>query len=193
MLIREATIEDSEFIASYLLMAMEDIIFKFIGKPDYKAARDFLLYFVKRENNQYSYQNCLVVEDKNKVIAAVNLYDGAKLKELREPIIKYLKAQFAVDFNAEDETQAGEYYIDSLAIHPNYQGKGVGSQILKFLIKEYVNNQHLTLGLLVDEENIAAKKLYLKVGFESVGGKILVGKRMDHLQIKPGIEKHADS
>lgn len=185
MLIRKATIKDSQPIADYLLMAMEDIIYTFICQRDYTKAKEFLLYFIKSEDNQYSYKNCLVVEDKNNIIAAVNLYDGAKLSALRKPIIAYVRTHFDVNFNPEDETQSGEYYIDSLAVHPNYQGKGVATNMLQFLINEYTIHQKHTLGLLVEEENIAAKKLYLKLGFKPVGKKMLVGKHLEHLQIKP--------
>ncbi len=184
MIIRKATLKDSEFIAQYLLLALKDIIFQFIGEQDHDKAKNLLLYFITNENNQYSFQNCWVVEEGNEIIAAVNLYDGAMLRELREPVIKYIKAHLDLDLNVEDETQPGEYYIDSLGVNPNQQGKGIGSKLLKFLIDEYVNKNKQTLGLLVDEENTNAKKLYLKLGFKHVGNKIYVGKNMAHLQIK---------
>ena len=185
MKIRKATMKDSESIADYLWLAMEDIVYEFIGERDAKKGREFLLYFAGRENNQYSYQNCWVVEDHNKeVVGAANLYDGAKLNELRKPVLEYLSTQYGKDIRPEDETQAGEQYIDSLGVDTGQQGKGIGSKILRFLIGEYVIKNGQTLGLLVDGENANAKKLYLKLGFKSVGKKVLVGKNMEHLQIK---------
>ena len=183
MVIRRATLKDSEKIATYLLLAMEDIVYKFIGEKDPKKAKEFMLYFAERERNQYSYQNCWVAEDENGVLAAVNLYDGARLNELRQPVVEYIVTHFNKDFKYEDETQAGEYYIDSLGVHPGLQGKGVGSKILQFLIDEYVDKGNQTLGLLVDEENPNAKRLYLKLGFKSAGKKVLFGKHMEHLQV----------
>ena len=184
MIIRKATLKDSKEIAPYLLLAMEDIVYQFIGKQDREKAIDFLFYFVEKENNQYSYQNCWVVEENNAIIAAVNIYNGGKLKELRKPITECITNRLERHFNPEDETQPGEYYIDSLAVNPKYQGKGIGSKILLFLIDEYVNQKQETLGILVDDENPLAKKLYLKLGFQSVGKKKLLGKNMEHLQIK---------
>lgn len=184
MIIRKASLEDSKSIATYLLLAMESIIYTFIGEQDTIKAVDFLLYFTEKENNQYSYQNCWIVEDKNQIIAAVNLYDGGKLYKLRKPITDYLTTHFVQNLNIEDETESGEYYIDSLGVHPQYQGKGIGSKLLLFLIKEY-SYQNQPLGLLVDEENPLAKKFYLKLGFKSVGKKKLMGKNMEHLQINP--------
>lgn len=184
MIIRKAKVEDSKWIANYLLLAMEDIVYQFIGEEDHKKAIDFLLHFVEKENNQYSYQNCWIVEEDNEIIAAVNVYDGAKLHELRKPIAEYITNQLGKHFNPEDETQAGEYYIDTLGVNKKYQGKGIGSKILNFLIDEYVHQKQLTLGLLVDDYNPLAKKLYLKLGFQPVGKKKLLGKNMEHLQIK---------
>lgn len=184
MIIRKATLKDAESIANLLLLAMEDIIFKFINLRDYDVARNFLLHFIEQENNQYSYQNCFVAEEDNQIIAAVNIYDGAKLIELRSPIIQYVKTHFNPDFNPKNETQSGEIYIDSLGVAPNQQGKGIGSKILHFLIEEFVIRNQQTLGLLVEKDNPKAKKLYLKLGFQIVGRKMLVGKTLEHLQIK---------
>ncbi|MFD1605607.1 GNAT family N-acetyltransferase [Flavobacterium artemisiae] len=184
MIIRKAKISDAPFIAPILLLAMEDIIYKFIKKEDYAAAKDFLQYFVERENNQYSYQNCFVAEENNEIIGAVNIYEGAAIEELRNPIIKYVRENYNPEFDPEFETKEGESYIDSLGVNPNYQGKGIGSKILKFLIEEYVHKNKQTLGLLVEEDNPLAKNLYLKIGFEIVGEKTLVGKKLEHLQIK---------
>ncbi|MCV9933569.1 GNAT family N-acetyltransferase [Flavobacterium sp. LS1R47] len=184
MIIRKATIKDSNDIATYLLLAMEDIVYKFIGEENHNKAKEFLLHFIEKENNQYSYQNCFVVEDDNEIIAAVNIYDGAKLHLLREPIAQYVRTHYNKQFNPEDETQKGEFYIDTLGVNPKCQGKGIGSKLLQFLIDEYVTKKQKTLGLLVDEGNPNAKKLYLKLGFKPVGNKTLVGKTLEHLQIK---------
>lgn len=144
-----------------------------------------MIHFILQEQNQYSYQNCFVAEDDHEIIAAVNIYDGSRLKELRAPINQYIEENFKTGFNPEDETQAGEFYIDSLGVNPNQQGKGIGATLLQFLIDDYVIQNGQTIGLLVDEENPKAKKLYLKLGFKPAGQKMLVGKRMQHLQIKP--------
>src|SRR5688572_20110436 len=182
--IRKATLNDSEIIATYLFLAMEDIVYTFIGEDDPEKARAFLLHFVEKDNNQYSYQNCWVVEDNMTVVAAINLYNGARLQELRQPVIEYIRSKYNKDFNPEDETEAGEYYIDSLGVNPAQQSKGIGTKLLRSVIDEHVNKHGQTLGLLVDEINPDAKKLYLKLGFKSVGRKVLFGKKMEHLQIK---------
>lgn len=185
MNIRKAKISDSKYIAPILLLAMEDIIYKFIAKEDHASAKAFLEYFIEREKNQYSYQNCVVAEENDEIIGAVNIYEGASIEALRNPIIEYVRKHHNPKFDPEFETREGEYYIDSLGVNPNHQGKGIGSKILTFLIDEYVLKNNQILGLLVEEDNPLAKNLYLKLGFKVVGEKTLVGKKLDHLQIIP--------
>lgn len=187
MTIRKATSKDSEFIAAYLWLAMDTIIYEFIGEMNPEKGKAFLRHFAEQEDNQYSYQNCWVVEDGTKVVAVANLYDGAKLQVLRQPILNYLNTQYSRTMLLEDETQAGEVYLDTFGVDPSQQGKGIGSKMLRFLIEEYVDKQGKTLGLLVDEDNPNAKKLYLKMGFKLVRTITFVGKTMEHLQIKGGM------
>ena len=186
MTVRKATIEDCEPVASYLLLAMEDIVYQFMGTIDTAKAKEFMLHFVQSEANQYSYQNCWIAEDDGEVVAAVNVYDGANLVALRQPVIDYIRLRFNSAFDPEDETQAGEYYIDSLGVKPGRQGKGIGSSLLSFLIEEYVGSQRQALGLLVNRENPYARRLYLKLGFKSVSQKTIFGKQLEHLQLNPG-------
>jgi ribosomal protein S18 acetylase RimI-like enzyme len=182
MIIRNAKPEDAEMISIHLLSAMKDFIYKFIGEEDHKKAKDFLVHFISRENNQYSYENCLVAEENGKVLGSVNAYDGAKLAELRKPIADYMLHHYNNEFELEDETQAGEIYIDSLGVDGQMRGKGIGSKLLKELIQEYVVQKQQTLGLLVDEDNPKAKKLYLKLGFKSVGIMKFGDKVFEHMQ-----------
>lgn len=183
MIIRQATIDDSKFIASCLFLAMEDIVYNFIGERNSHKALQLFQHFAETDNNQYSYQNCWVAEIDGEIVAAVNIYNGENLIELRKPVIQYIKTLYNKDFNPEDETQSGEYYIDTFAVKQSKQGKGIGTKMLQFLIEKYVIQNHQTLGLLVEEDNLPAKKLYYKLGFKPMGKKTLVGKNMEHLQI----------
>ena len=183
MNIRKAKPEDANAIATYILLAMEDIVYEFIGEKSHEKAIQFLINLISKKTNQYSYENCCVIEIEHEVAAVAVVYDGGKLQKLRMPVAQEIKSMFNRDFNPEDETEAGEYYIDSIGVNPLRQGKGLGSKLLQFLIDEYVVKRNGTLGLLVDKDNPNAKKLYLKLGFEPVGEKILVGKGMEHLQV----------
>lgn len=185
MEIRKGIPEDTATIATHLMLAMEDIVYRFIGEHSKTKARLFLTELIEKQGNQYSYDNCwVVISDKTHVATAL-VYDGGQLETLRNPVIDKVKTMFGRDFNPEDETEAGEYYIDCVGVDPSQQGKGIGSKIFRFLIDEYVYKHQKTLGLLVDEDNPMAKKLYLKLGFEVIKEKTLTGKKLEQMQFKP--------
>lgn len=184
IIIRKAEVKDTKMIAAHLILAMRDIIYQFIGENSTRKASQFLEPLIRKKATQYSYENCWVMESKEGIVAVANVYNGARLLELRLPVADMIKSVYNRPFNPEDETQAGEFYIDCLGVGPDWQGKGLGTKMLRFLIEKYVHERKEILGLLVDKENPNAKRLYLKLGFEIVGEKVLVGKKMEHLQIK---------
>lgn len=183
MIIRKATFEDSEAIAALTMLATSKVIYEFIGEKSYQKALDFLLRFVKSTGNQFSFQNCYVAAEGDELLGAIVAYDGADLDELRRPILDHIHKHYSPGLRVENETQAGEFYIDSLGVSPTHQGKGIGSQMLQFLIDEKVVKEGKTLGLLVDKTNPNAKKLYLKLGFKPVAEKKLMGIALEHLQL----------
>jgi ribosomal protein S18 acetylase RimI-like enzyme len=189
MLIRKAKVEDSKFIAEYIMLAMEGILYSFIGENSHEKAIYLLNCLIQEKGNQYSYENCWVAESNNEILAAALVYDGGRLRELRKPVERLIQTQFNRDFSPEDETQEGEYYIDCVGVNPNQQGKGIGTQVFQFLIDEFAHKREQTLGLLVDKDNPKAKQLYLKLGFVVIAEKKLVGKEMEHLQYQKNIHK----
>ena len=183
--IRKAKNHEANQLAEYLMLAMEGFVYTMIAEKKREKGITCLTYFCRQENNQYSYKNCWVVELNNEIIAAANVYDGADLLALRAPVIQYIRENYNPVFNPEIETEAGEFYIDTFAVHPSFQGKGIGLKILEFLIEEYVVNQKIPLGLLLESDNVAANKLYTKAGFRYVQKREFLTKVLDHLQIKP--------
>ena len=183
---RKAKPEDAASIAYCIFLAMEDIAYAFIGERSAEKALHWLDTMVRMEANQYSYENCWVAVADEEIVAAAVVYDGGCLDELRVPVANQIREMFGRDFNPENETQAGEYYIDSVGVHTDRQGEGIGSQLFRFLINTYVHERNETLGLLVDKDNPKAKNLYLKLGFDLVGEKTLAGKELEHMQYRAG-------
>jgi len=183
MIIRKALKDDSESVSTLFMLASGEVMCKFIGEQNPTKAQEFLCTFVKSEQNQYSYTNCYVAVEEDVIIGAILVYDGERLEELRKPVLDHIHANFDPKLHVEDETQAGEYYIDSIGVSPLHQGKGVGSQLLQFVIHERVISEGQTLGLLADKRNPSAKKLYLRLGFKPVGEKTLLGLSLVHLQM----------
>lgn len=182
-IIRKATSNDSEEIAKLLITAMEDIASYLFNTNNINDSIEILKQFISEDNNQYSWQNCWLVENDHKnIVAASNIYDGKNLIQLRRKILEYNLKNFNRELIIEDETQAGEMYIDCIGVSKDHQGKGIGTLLLKHLIETYAINNNTPLGLLVDFENPKAKELYISLGFKKTGEKSLAGKKLDHLQ-----------
>lgn len=81
----------------------------------------------------------------------------------------------------DDETQAGEVYLDSLAVMPDHRGKGIATSLLRAMIEKAAKEGHPAVGLLVDKGNPNAERLYLHVGFEYANDSSWGGHPMRHL------------
>lgn len=183
-MIRKATVNDAYEIAVLMMMAMDNIVYKMIGKEDWAEGVLFLESLIKLSGNQYSYEHIWIYEQDAKLVGMINIYDGGQLDLLRIPVLTKIQT-LGIDIGTiEDETSEGEMYIDTLAVSPEARGMGIAQQLLQHVIQQYVVVQGGVVGLLVNIENPKAKVLYKKVGFNEMGIKYLLGETLEHLQYK---------
>ncbi len=137
---------------------------------------------VEQEDSQYSYRNTLVAMDENRLVGIAVSYDGGRLHELRQAFIQAAKEYIGMDHSGMgDETQAGELYLDSLAVLPAYRRQGIARRLLKST-KERADRMGLPyVGLLVDKGNPSGEALYASVGFRYVNDSCWGGHPMKHL------------
>ena len=178
--IRPATKNDAPLIASVVAMAIGEETAIFYGGDDYMKVFEEIATL---EVSQYGYNNTLVAEVDGKTVGAAIGYDGAELHSLRmatlEVIYKHTERQLSI----EDETDETEFYLDSIAVLPEYRGRGIAAQLILALKEKALNEYHKPIGLLVDFENPKAERLYKSLGFERVNVKDFLGHKMWHLQI----------
>ena len=137
---------------------------------------------VEQEDSQYSYRNTLVAMDEDRLVGIAVSYDGGRLHELRQAFIQAAKEYIGMDHSGMgDETQAGELYLDSLAVLPAYRRQGIARRLLKST-KERADRMGLPyVGLLVDKGNLSGEALYASVGFRYVNDSCWGGHPMKHL------------
>ena len=93
-----------------------------------------------------------------------------------------MKREVGVDHSGiADETGPGEWYLDSLAVYPQYRGQGIAHLLLQAMV-ERAQEAGLPAGLLVDKGNPKAERLYHSIGFEYVNDAMWGGHEMRHLQ-----------
>ena len=185
--IQNATKEQSADIARLIMMAMTDECCQYFcgdghGLEDF---REMITKLVEREDSQYSYRNTLVALDKSKVVGIAVSYDGGLLHKLRQAFVEAAKVHIGKDHSGmDDETQAGELYLDSLAVLPEYRHQGIARMLLQ-ATKERANRMGLPfVGLLVDENNSVSEALYISIGFRYVNDNQWGGHPMKHLRFE---------
>ena len=183
--IQEAVIAQAADIAQLIMMAMtDDCCLHFCGEGHgLEDFRRMMTSLVEREDSQYSYRNTLVAVDGEKVIGLAVSYDGGKLHELRQAFIEAAKTFLGKDHSGmDDETQAGELYLDSLAVLPEYRRQGIALRLL-LATREKAEKLGLPcVGLLVDKGNPAGEALYASAGFRYANDSQWGGHSMKHLQ-----------
>ena len=179
--IRKATINDAPLIAKVVAMAIgEESAILYGGENYMKVFEEIALL----ENSQYSYRNAFVAEVDGKAAGAVVAYDGAELYPLRKTTLEIIYKHTAKELQMADETDSSEFYLDSLAVFPEYRGRGIGAKLILAVKEKAFNEYNKNLGLLVDFENPDAERLYQSVGFERADVKYFLGHKMWHLVIR---------
>ena len=172
--LRKGRASDAPFIADAVLAAMGYDIFNpelpadaETGFGSISAVRDALIKVCSKEDTLYSWKNTTVATFCGKTAGAIVSYDGGSYKEMAERTF----ALMAKLLNTEkpepgSETGAGEYYLDSLVVHPEFRGHNIGSILMRNALDEAEALGYEKVTLLVDEKKPHLHKLYKKLGFE---------------------------
>jgi ribosomal protein S18 acetylase RimI-like enzyme len=79
------------------------------------------------------------------------------------------------------ETEAGEFYLDSVGVLPEYRGRGIASELFAAQIERAASLGHERVGLIVDIDKPKAEALYFRLGFRHVGYRDFFGHLMKHM------------
>lgn len=180
-MIRPATPNDAPAAIQLLFLAMEDIARKISGTNDMQVVTHIFEHLFREPGNQYSFENTLLYDAGNGVSGMIVGYDGGKLHQLRKPVLDYIRWQTGAGVCPEDETQPGEFYLDSIAVAPGNQGKGIGGQLIDAAVARAAGEGMRKAGLLVSTDNPAAQRLYERMGFKVEYTMPFAGGRYHHL------------
>lgn len=175
-------------IAKLIMQAMNYDCCQYFAGPEH-TLQDFenmMIRLVEADNSQYSYRNSIVaLADDGNVAGVCVSYDGKDLRYLRKAFVAAALEAFGRDFSGiDDETQAGELYLDSIAVDERYRRQGIAKKLLNATIEKAGRLNIPAVGLLVDKGNPDAERLYTACGFEYVNDSAWGGHPMRHLQVK---------
>lgn len=190
IIIRPAEREDAGDIARAVLMALHDeLAMNFAGTSErIPLVLELFHRLASMEDSQYSYRNALVAQVPDGRVAGVLVaYDGARLHALRERFVTEANAVLdaGLDNSAmDDETTADEFYLDSLAVFPEFRGHRLGGRLIEACCGLHADSGK-PFGLLCEPGYDHLYRLYTSLGFEDKGLRLFAGKSMHHLQRKP--------
>lgn len=177
--IRKATTNDASVIAQVICLGFgEDMMRQYCGENGVSIIEAL----AKMEVSQYSYRHALIAEVDGQAAGAIVGYDGAQLQELRQPTLAYIYSQAGFMPQIQNETEVGEFYLDTLAVFPVYRHQGIGKALILALCEKAFNEGHQHVGLLVDTDNPKAEQLYTSLGFRRIEQKKLFNHHLWHLQ-----------
>ena len=109
-------------------------------------------------------------------------YDGARYRQMRDitfPMIRmYVGDEY---YKMDDEAAPGEYYLDSLAVLPEYQRRGIASALIQDMFRQRDEAGIPLATIAVDPENDTAYRLYIRSGFRHEGHINVFGTNYDRL------------
>lgn len=175
-------------IARLIMIAMSDDCCRYLAGEGHTLDdfRRMMERLVRMDNSQYSWRNALVALDGSGMVAgACVAYDGANLHSLRRRFIDEARECLQRDFTGiADETFPGEFYIDSLAVYPQFRRRGIAAALLKAMAQRAFG-AGLPAALLVDKQNPNAERLYSSLGFRHVSDAVWGGHAMRRMHLTP--------
>ncbi len=172
--LRKATPSDARFIAEVVLSGMGYNIFD-NNELDKEMSHfgpvvnvlDALEKACRKENTLYSWKNTCIAMCGDKSAGALVSYNGGDYAELAANTFPLMeKALGCEKIVLGEETQAGEYYLDSLAVRPEFRGRSIGKILLRNSLEEAEALGFTRVTLLVDKVKPWLHKLYGSVGFQ---------------------------
>ncbi len=191
MIITDATREDASLIAHAVMEAVgEDICRNLAG--EHHTLDDVEALFTRlaeREDSQYSWLNTRVAVADDGCRAGVCIsYDGERLISLRRSFFNEANKSLGWNISMEEvdqlpgETTPDEFYLDSLMVLPDYRKRGIASALIADAATR-AQKSGKPLGLLVEDNNARARKLYDSLGFVEKDLRPFAGVEMHHLQL----------
>lgn len=150
--------------------------FSFVFTNKTKSATDFLTYAFQKKGGEFSYDNHYALLLDDQIVGAGSVFNSKRAKGFAASdglnIIKYYRTKSLSVLSNGLKTEkvikipkGNEISIAHLGIKPELRGKGLGTYLIDFLMKESKAKSADVFILDVSEENPKAKSLYDRLGF----------------------------
>ncbi|WP_052723634.1 GNAT family N-acetyltransferase [Paenibacillus wulumuqiensis] len=169
MIIRKAQPNDAADVIPLIYSAIGDIAYALTGTDNTEQAFEAMEHFFRSRGNRLSYENIMVAELEGQLAGFLLSYHGKDISRLDAPIIQRLQQLGQSADDVIPEAHPDEYYLDSIAVHPSFQGQGIGSRLIACFEQLASQQGYSRLLLIVDVDNDKAKALYERLGYTEDG------------------------
>ena len=185
---RPATSDDALDAVPLIFEAIGSIAYVLTGTEVLAEAMSILENFFQEKGNRVSYENTLVIEEAEanagdrRIIGVAISYDGSVARKLDEPLEEAAKLQSGSSaYRIPTEAESDEFYLDTVSVHRNCQGRGVGRWLIEAVCEQGRQLGRNRIGLLVDVTNPDAKRLYERLQFRANKRRELAGQEYFHM------------
>lgn len=135
----------------------------------------------------YSWRRALVAKVDGRAVGCIIAYDGADYLRLRERSWAMIWPEFDASRlkGIALETGAGEFYLDSMAILPQFRGRGLGKALMLAAIAQGRQRGFRQFALIVDVDKPRLQQYYQSIGFTPADSIDFFGHRFNRLRLGP--------
>ncbi|MGY3724250.1 Acetyltransferase (GNAT) family protein [Granulicatella balaenopterae] len=184
-MIRKPKQDELDQLLPLIMIILKDMELPFLNEVDDHTFQRMMFEAMLDDSFRYSLKNCLVCEQDGKIAGAVYGYPGKVEPKIDLPFTNlYQKYNLHTTkpFFEDSETFAGEWYLDSLVVHPEFRGRGIGSRLIHATQELAQQSGEHIIGLNCDINNSKANKLYQALGFRHHSERKLATHHYSHMQ-----------
>lgn len=180
---RDATPDDAAQAVPLLVEAIDHLALLLAGVNHHKASEPFFSALFRAQTTRYSHRFVRVATVDDTIAAVCLCYPGQQELELSTAIGDLMREHNpSHDYAHERESTDDEFYLDAIAVAPNFRGLGFAGRMVEDACEVARERRFDRVGLLVDLDKPGVKRLYLKHGFVVDGERMLAGHRYEHMQ-----------
>lgn len=153
-------------ISTLILDAIHNIANTLTGEDEKPKILETLDKYISMDINRLSYNNIWIYEIEKRIVGLIIAYNSNDVKKLDAPILEHLSSKNIFINSFDKECFENEFYIDTVSVSEEFQGKGIAKEFFTFIEKEAKNVGFEKVSLLVDFKNPKALALYKKIGFK---------------------------
>ena len=184
--IRDAREDDAEFLAQVILAAAHlsdmgadtaysDSAGTAAATATATSAGD-LTTICRRTDTLYSWRNARIACACGKRAGAMVSYPGDSYNAARSITFPLLPGLTQAQIDATDiETIPGEWYLDSLAVLPEFRRAGIGKMLVMDAIERSRNAGYAKCSLLAEKSSTHLVEYYTRLGFAIESSKLYLG------------------